>query len=352
MVDQPGDCSDDFSNTAVGGKFGCKFGNTADSVWVGRFTPDHFTAAVLSAGVLSNTCVAGGFSYQGEDIAFGFDPSIQITALNGAGDVTQNYTGAYAKLSSASFTFAGVTGDGSALGVDGVTPVTVVWTVGVLGLTDNTNGTHDLGLSGDRFTWGRGANDRVAPFTTDLELNLTAISDGDSVAGSGLPALIEPTGVGMRYGRLALINAHGSELQDLGVPMRVEEYQGTAVGFVPNTADSCTGVSGFVVSDLNAGDGLLPAETCIWDDANITGLGCAGPGPVLAQFTTTPLAGAFNLNLKAPGTGNSGALAISADAPAWLEFDWTGSGDSDPNARATFGIFNRNTSIIYQRELR
>ena len=106
------------------------------------------------------------------------------------------------------------------------------------------------------------------------------------------------------------------------------------------------------VSDLNAGDGLLPAETCIWDDANVTGLGCVGPGPLALQYGSTALAGSFNLNLKAPGVNNSGVLGISADAPAWLEFDWTGTGDSDPSARATFGIFNRNTSIIYQRELR
>ena len=46
-VDQPGDCTDDFSNTAVGGKYGCRFGNTGDTDWVGRFTPDHFTVAEL-----------------------------------------------------------------------------------------------------------------------------------------------------------------------------------------------------------------------------------------------------------------------------------------------------------------
>jgi MSHA biogenesis protein MshQ len=62
--------------------------------------------------------------------------------------------------------------------------------------------------------------------------------------------------------------------------------------------------------------------------------------------------GDFNLNLQAPGEGNTGSAGISVDAPGWLEFDWQGAGVSDPTAKATFGIFRRPSSIIYLREAR
>ena len=45
-VDQPDDCTDDFSNTKVSGKVGCKFGNTATTAYFGRFTPDHFDVSL------------------------------------------------------------------------------------------------------------------------------------------------------------------------------------------------------------------------------------------------------------------------------------------------------------------
>ena len=43
---------------------------------------------------------------------------------------------------------------------------------------------------------------------------------------------------------------------------------------------------------------------------------------------------------------------MSTDAPAWAEFDWTGVGATDPVGIATFGIYNRETQLIYQREIR
>uniref|UniRef100_UPI003D129623 DUF6701 domain-containing protein n=1 Tax=Sedimenticola sp. TaxID=1940285 RepID=UPI003D129623 len=63
-----------------------------------------------------------------------------------------------------------------------------------------------------------------------------------------------------------------------------------------------------------------------------------------------PLAGDFNLNLQAPGQGNTGSARVEVDAPSWLEYTWSGTAMEDPSAKATFGVFSRPGGLIYQRE--
>ena len=64
------------------------------------------------------------------------------------------------------------------------------------------------------------------------------------------------------------------------------------------------------------------------------------------------MAGRFNLHLRAPGSGNGGVIGVTADVPGHLRYDWQGSGDTAPGARATFGIFSRPSTVIYRREVR
>jgi hypothetical protein len=78
-VDQVGDCTDDFSNTLVGGKYGCKFGNLAATNYFGRFIPDHFDTP-LTAG-----CSAGMFTYSDQPF------TVDVTARNTANATTRNY---------------------------------------------------------------------------------------------------------------------------------------------------------------------------------------------------------------------------------------------------------------------
>ena len=81
-VDQPSDCTNDFSNTAtMAGKFGCKFGNTAATSYFGRFIPDHLSTTV------THGCPAGSFSYSGQPLVVG------VIALNSGGGATQNFDG-------------------------------------------------------------------------------------------------------------------------------------------------------------------------------------------------------------------------------------------------------------------
>lgn len=348
-----GDCTPDFSDTSVGGRFGCYFGNTGATPWVGRFYPADFAVSKVSDGALSDTCTPGGFSYQGQEVSASGGPVFRVTARNSGGATTRNYTGAYEKLATSDFTFAGVSGDATQNGADGVTPVSLSWsTAGTRSLNDNGDGSLDLELLGAGFTWGRATNDLVGPFSTDLQLDLNAVSDADGVAGIGLPVSASPTGTDMRYGRIALLNASGSELQHLQMPMQVEYYAGVTSGFVQHAADSCSAVSALSFVDLDVSDSLAVGETCVWDDDNDSGLGCSGSEPPGMEWEATPSSGAFNLHLRAPGVGNSGVIRVDATVPAHLQYDWSGTGNAAPTARATFGIFNRPSTIIYRREVR
>ncbi len=355
-IDQTGDCIDNsYSNGLSSGKVGCDFSNTIASDWIGRFTPDHFEVSIDEHGELLNVCT--GFSYSATDIPFSADPlkqpELTITALNSSNVTTVNYTGAYAKLVASDVNMPTITGDGSTNGVDGVTPVSLTWNTGSANLTDNGNGTFTFKLSGDSFTYGRGGNDLVAPFTADVNMVIDAVTDSDAVSATGLPQTIEPAGVEVRYGRLSLLNAYGSELQTLPMTLQVEYYNGSGSGFVPNTLDACTTINNIVITDADAGDGLAVSETCIWDSVGESGsFNCASAGNPADQYSAIPVASNFNLNLMGPGVGNTGVLNVTANSPGHLDFDWLGAGLSDPTGTASFGIHNSNNRMIFMKEVR
>jgi hypothetical protein len=234
--------------------------------------------------------------------------------------------------------------------------VALTWTPDVPSLSDNGDGTMDFSLGNDTFDYTRDSNALVAPFTTDVDLDITGVTDSDGVSALGLPETIEPAGVEMRYGRVAMQNAHGSELLDLAVPMTAQHYGGIAAGFVPNTDDACTSGVTLSLADVDAGDGLdvsLPTpETCIWDDAGLSGsFSCTPPGPGSKQHTQPPAGGYFNSYLRAPGIGNTGSTDITANVPTWLQFPWTSSVNQNPTARATFGVYQGSAPLIFLQEI-
>ena len=136
------------------------------------------------------------------------------------------------------------------------------------------------------------------------------------------------------------------------MPVVVQYFAGSGLGFVTHTPDNCTRIAGTLLSDADPGDALTVADTCIVDEAAASGAHACPAGTLGTQYRGTALAGEFVVSLKAPGAAKAGALRVTADAPAWAQFDWTGVGDSDPQGIATFGIYNRDTELIYQREIR
>ena len=172
----------------------------------------------------------------------------------------------------------------------------------------------------------------------------------DGVFATGALPTLAPTGTSIRYGRVRLQNAYGSEQLDLAVPMQSEALNASGA-WVLNSLDTCTNAT-LAFTPVGAD---ITGATFVWDTGSAPGnSGRACTTPILVpsrQYKETAVpgfAGDFNLWLKRSGTGNAGSVTVTATVPTWLQFDWTGSGPSNPSARATFGVYK--SPLIYRRE--
>ncbi|MEM6512208.1 MAG: LamG domain-containing protein [Pseudomonadota bacterium] len=314
---------------------------------VGRFIPHRFDTAI-NVPVLSTSCSAGSFTYIGEPFDYSTPPVLTFTAKALGGETTSNYSGDFFKMSGVAdpvYTALPATLDTSGLLSNGAATI-----------AESGNGIGTLTYSaGTGLSFARSAEQ--SPFDADIRLSQELV-DSDGVAAASNPISFgNPTGIlfdggaEMRYGRLALINAFGSELVDLPIALRSEYYFSDAVGFVPNAADACT--VGIDVSIDQFTDNLDLNDTCLLEAGPLSGLLCPLISSPLLTLLNPASAGEFELLLKAPGNGNEGGVRVTANAPAYLEYDWdaTSAGDEDPIANATFGIFRGLGRRIYTREL-
>ena len=361
----PSDCTDDFNNTYVAANpastVGCWFGNQAVSSNIGRFTPANFISLVDIVPVpplpsVTPFCSASGFTYTGQAA---LRLRVTLEAQNRAGTRTQNYDSTYANGNGLVEILAENNNDNINLAarLDHAAAPWPVWTagrfvvdkVGTFSRNAAPDGPYDsleIGVRVTRASAVDGDNDgiRVTP------QNIT-------VAGRNGVLLPSPTRV--RHGRGRLFNAYGSELLNLPVPFLAEYWNGS--GWTVNALDSCTGNAALPLGAANAiSVGLAtiaPAvwATCVQDSGSpgLSGAGCILAAPASQSFREGPVAGFagnFNLNLRAPGSGNTGAVTVTGNVPVWLQFPWTGLADMNPSARATFGINGGNNIFIYQRE--
>ena len=319
---------------------------------IGRFIPSRFVVA-LNSPLFRTVCSAGGFTYQGEPFDYTAVPVITATAVSVSGTTTTNYRDAFFKLSNTTLAGRTYSSPAAALDTSGLPAATI----------DPAIASSGVGVATLTFDSGTGLSfvkaAPQAPFPAQVQLAINVL-DADGVAAAGAGPLGNPVTFQtmpfdvsdeIRYGRVRVGTAVGSELVDLPVPMRIEHYASAGVGFIANAADTCTAnvtlaLSGFTES-LNAG------ETCVRDAGapGASGLGCAAPAAL--PYSEPPVSGDFRLRLAAPGPGNQGSAVVDATVPAWLRFDWdTGTvGDEDPAGQATFGIFGGERRVIYTREI-
>ena len=133
------------------------------------------------------------------------------------------------------------------------------------------------------------------------------------------------------------------------VPMTVEYYDGK--NFITNTNDSCSIATLSLVSS-GASDSLQPADSCIWDDSSQSGSSrCSSVAPAGSSYQEAGslVNGNFNVNLKAPA--KTGSLKLQASVDSWLQFNWQGTGNTNPSALVNFGLYKGNSKIIYFREV-
>jgi MSHA biogenesis protein MshQ len=159
----------------------------------------------------------------------------------------------------------------------------------------------------------------------------------------------------VRFGRLKLGNAFGSEKLDLPVPLEAQYWNGIA--FVPATEDSCT-----PLAKVNAvlGNYMQGLNSSNLGNSHVQGLGvlASGKGQLVLSKPDLGATGGADLAIKL-GSGTSAdqscpsPLATAAGAGlAYLQSQWCGTDFAhDPRARIRFGVYKNANQMIYLREM-
>jgi MSHA biogenesis protein MshQ len=328
-VDQPGDCTADYSNTLVNGKYGCYFGNAATTAF-GRFVPDHFA---ITAGSVTPAC--GTFSYFDQD---GFVTTFTLTAQNSSNATTLNYTGSFARLVLTSWTGYGFTGDTATPSASATAP-TGTWNNGV------------ASVSAQHQVLARPTSAPASP----LSLTVSARPvDPDGVT-TAVPTAAMSAGTPLRFGVLALGSAYGSNLLALRLPVTAMYWNGT--GLVPNTADTCTGA---VLSNASIALGNQVQKpgtngsfsTSVMASPTLASTWSQGRGSIMLSAPSTAGTAQVALNLGSGSTDAScigwGVASTGSRLP-WLRGNWCGAAYAvDPSSLASFGA--AATPFVYLRE--
>lgn len=329
-----GDCVTDTTNDKNlsdeldSGKYGCAVANTAE-VSLGRFYPHHFA---ITLPVLTPFCAAPSpalpFTYFGQD---GFATAFTMTAQNASNGTTQNYRDLFAKFvtigyGNYGFTAAALPGD-SALQPSATAP-SGTWSNGVAAITARHQVSRPSSPAADTLL-------TISAAPTDGEASTTATAVG--------------TNVRLRYGRLRMQNAYGSELLALPVPLEAQYWDGNF--YVVNADDSCTTLPMGSIVMSNFTGNLQACETQITPTGTQTLVNGRIPGGLVLTRPGRDNAGVSNsgsvdlaINVTATAAGNT-CVGSTPSAATAANRPWFG-----PNlgGRATFGIYR--SPLIYLRE--
>lgn len=336
-------------------------GSNLPSKWVGRFYPHHFT--VTNDAIITRTDLscspASIFTYMGEPLGAKF----RLTAQNAANNTTVNYKGAFARLPltpSSSFGFGAIdsTAPGTALTarLDTSAAAAGSWAAGV---ADVVAPVALARRSAAPFEDGPYASFKLGINPVDLDgvsLLSTALNL-DTDLNSANDTYLVGAATQVRFGRLSMSNAYGSEFLKLPIAFGAQYWNG-ANGFVTNSDDSCTPIPTGSITMSGFRDNLGACETAV--PAAFTLASGAGK-----MILTAPGAGNngsvdLKLNLGATATGNvcstvgagpGATTAVSSPTLSYLQGKWSGSTYTvDPSAKATFGVY-KSGPVIYIREI-
>jgi MSHA biogenesis protein MshQ len=358
------------------GKYGCDIGSAALSN-VGRFYPDHYETSLA----MTQACSANGFSYMGQQFSLTASPSGLITV----------------KALAAGQTFA--TGPGLPSFSTGYSPLATVW----FGAQNGTGSTTDLikcisstlnttvnrcalttlpTKSAPSSAWSAGIY--TAPATAfffdppkdatttpdatwgpydNLNVGITVSdSDGSTLTVPASPTFtlnsdtyraINATAAKVRYGRMRIQNASGSDQIALLMPVFLEYWSGS--GWSLNAVDtSCTSL----VASPSAYGGNTAANSCY--GTGCTGVSAGSVGslyetrvkgvapnlPTPSYSSPTFSFGQRNVLLAAPKA--SGTIGISIEVPTWLKIGPIDPTGVNPSATLRFGTYN--SRFIFLRE--
>jgi len=315
---------------------------------IGRFYPNQF---VLSSDGVIDACTPGtDFTYMdAPNLAIAYT----ITAKNAAGATVTHYdtSDGYAVASIAAVAEA-TTNNGTNLS-SRLTHATTSWNAGIYTINDTTA------------KFARSSNPE-AELDLDIGLTLTDSLDGRNFSSLDMNAgtsgncasdsscnSLDLTGnPKLRWGRMALNSASGSETQALGVPLLTQYYNGSS--FITNTDDGCTTIAR---SKIEFNDGAINTAANLTIDIgsgsnNSTG---SSSNVNLSSADLVVVSGDGNLSFSAPSDGDRGSFTVDIDLTnlPWLKYDWDLDGshdDSPPGVTGTFGIYGGHSKILFRRE--
>lgn len=292
----------------------------------GTFVPSYLVTALDPATTK--------FAYSG--VPF----KITVTAKNGSGNTTQNYTGTYAK----EITLSAVTVNGGA----------VANTVGTLSGTilASTSIKSGVGAASPTFTFpavtGGVNGTKLAPQTIYIRA-VESSGTATSASPPGFPPLYE-TSAQIRFGRLRLFNAYGTSLTSVKMPVQAEYWNGTV--WVVNGDDWVTTIPAAAIG-FPTGSVTVAGPT---SDLTLT----AGKGSIALTnssaakgwtYVTAKLGASSAHNDSCRGTA-SGVTAANLAGLRSYDSCSAGGYDYDPAARASFGIQSQETKgIVHVREV-
>ena len=325
-----GDCiAGSFSDTLpalpAAQKYGCGIGN-ATEVSLGRFIPDHFDTAVLTATSPTRpigcptglTCPtnpapgASGFVYANQPF------TVQVTARNTANATPLNYRGNFAKATTLGAWNAkgGASANPGGGALANVSVASTAYANGVASTATPSYGTTLPTLLAPTDVYFRAAED--AP-------------GGDGVSSLQSPAAnsVEP-GLKIASGRIKVPNVYGSERLALPITITVQYFL-SGNTWPTSLTDSVTAFnSALTTATPVAGNVLL---------ASASGLGTPAGNAVavVSPATLAVVNGVRTFSLAAPMV--TGRVNVSINTPIYLP---------STSGLATFGVFR--SPLIYRRE--
>lgn len=371
-VDQPGTCTatgtcdcvtdttsnNNLSTALVGstGKYGCHIGNTAASL--GRFIPDRFVVTTAAPVAGCTVHPAAGAGYTPTDFTYfanpaGFNTPFTLTAVNGAATpaTTQNYSGKFARISSGGWSWTDVSSTtGLRFGTSAALPAGAVLAAATTGGTPVVPvGTWSNGVA--NITTAQHQISRPTALVGETSVSVTAWpADADGVTMASA-ATVSTAPALLRFGRVRMQNAYGSERLALALPIQAQSWNGNA--FVRNADDSCTPLT------VPAGRTLATGESPD-GAANVYFYPVAGKNKLSSSDTTRSMGSTLvggNLALGFTAPSNGGWADVILNVPDYLKDNHgncmgqtgaTGARDDMPCARATFGVYK--SPLIYRRE--
>ncbi len=326
-------------------------------VILGRFQPDHLIVAA-NIPVFATACKKDGFSYVGQPFAWITAPVLTITAENASNQITQNYTGAWKKISNTNFPFS------TQLYSQATTTSSGTPSVSANSLTQPSETLISPGKQSYTFSAGsfsisapNPGNTPYPSFIPNIVLSI-AVQDSDTPAVMGQPSSCILSGAGAAstcsaggagiafnngasflHGRLAVFECCGPNQMHMNLPVQVQYYTANNGFTVNNMDNTCTILSGsnYVINTPAPANAVTPSSVSL--PGNLTN----GQGTItLGAPSTAPTSGQTIFSLL---------LDVSHQNLPWLQGNWPGTaGYSNPLAMVNWGQSAGNNRVIHIRE--